>query len=303
MKETIKTVAKQIVPKKLLFSGWNQYCRFKSGKARQIFAQAAKTPAWLGWDDLERLQNAYPLPKMTYHYDDASNEQRGRERAKELLQLVPHDQPKLTRFLDLGSWDGMLCATLEENGKQAIGIDIRTDGLLDKARQSGARFLQMNIEKMGFADNSIDFAFSYNSFEHFLAPDVALAETLRVLRPGGYLYLNFGPMYLSPKGAHQFHVITVPYCQCLFPEPLLAAFAAEKKLQLTEFFWMNKWSVSDFRRLWAQYQTAVDTVFYYETYNASHMELITQYPSCFRSKTDDFDDLLVGYIELLFRKK
>jgi hypothetical protein len=126
---------------------------------------------------------------------------------------------------------------------------------------------------------------------------------LRVLRPGGYLYLDFGPLWLSPKGAHQFQNISVPYVECLFTKELLTDYATANDIRLMGFFWMNEWPLSRYRRLWEQYAGQLDRMVYYETYNADHVNLIKRYPTCFKNKTQTFDDLIVSNIEVLFRKR
>jgi SAM-dependent methyltransferase len=281
---------------------WNQYNLLKARGAQKAFAQASSEPAWLTGSDLEALEAAYQLEEDTYSYDEWSVEKRGEARVQELMKLLPNNGNHLNDFFDLGSWDGMLGYALERVGKRVVGADIRVEGLTEKAKNSPVSFVQMDVEALGLAGNSFDVALSYNSFEHFPDPEKALSESIRVVRPGGYIYLNFGPLYLSPKGAHQFTVFSVPYCQCLFPKELLLDFAAAKGIELVDFRWMNEWSVSQFRKLWQKYSAQLETVFYYEMYKAEHVALITRYPSCFKSKTDSFDELLVSYIEVLFRK-
>jgi ubiquinone/menaquinone biosynthesis C-methylase UbiE len=107
---------------------------------------------------------------------------------------------QLHRFLDLGSWDGTCSRLLHDMGKFSVGVDIRTEGYTAEARQSGASFIQLDADTLSLADNSFDFVFSFNSFEHFPHPDTALREAIRVTRPNGYLYLDFGPCGGHPKG-------------------------------------------------------------------------------------------------------
>jgi SAM-dependent methyltransferase len=303
MAKPLRQLAKRTVPKPLLIGAWERYCRRRARSAAAAFAAATTTPAWLGLDELAELQSAYPLEPMTYKYDDASLAQRGRERAAEMLALVDGDTTHLHDFLDLGMWDGMACAALQQMGKRTVGIDIRVEGIAPAATTSGARFAAMDAGRLGFPDDSFDFILSYNSFEHFPEPDVVLHEAIRVLRPGGYIYLNFGPLWLSARGAHQFQVISVPYCECLFTKDTLTQFAAAEGIELMGFFWMNEWPLTRYRDLWVAVSDRLDRVAYYETFNADHVDLITRYPSCFRDKTDQFDDLLVSNIEVLFRKR
>lgn len=302
MNKQIRTIAKRIIPKPFLVYAWANYSRYKSKKIEPTFYQAPQTPAWLGWDELDQLQSSYPLREWTYHYDTETLYKRGQERMREMLRLVPKSQKQPNKFLDLGSWDGMTCFALQKIGKSCVGIDIRVEGIENAARKSGAEFSQMDAGQIGFPDNSFDFVFSYNSFEHFPNPEQVLLEAMRVVRPGGYIYLNFGPLYYSAWGAHQFRTISVPYCECLFTNELLEAYAAANDITLTSFHWMNEWTLTQYRNLWQKYAHRLETVAYYEIYNADHVDLIACYPSCFRSKTDNFDDLIVSNIELLFRK-
>lgn len=192
---------------------------------------------------------------------------------------------------------------MQETGKTAIGIDIRADGLTAKARAKAAHYLQMDVAALGFADDSFDFIFSYNSMEHFPDPRRALLEAWRVVRPGGYVYLNFGPIYYSARGAHQYDSISVPYCECLFTQETMDEFARRNNLTLTEHRWMNEWPVSRYRALWTEMADRLERVAYYEVYNADHVELIARYPSCFKHKSALIDDFIVSNIEVMFRKR
>ncbi|HSM55480.1 MAG TPA: class I SAM-dependent methyltransferase [Candidatus Sulfomarinibacteraceae bacterium] len=303
MNERVRALAEKIVPRPLLIKGWEVYCRWRARKALRVFRQAPETPAYLDRKMLERLQKEYPPVKWDYLYDEDSLAQRGRERAEMMLEFIPEGRQTVNRFLDLGAWDGMCCAALEQMGKETVGIDIRAEGFTDVARHSGVDFLQMDAADLGFEANSFDFIFSFNSFEHFPEPDRVLGEAVRVLRPGGYIYLDFGPLYWSAKGSHQFRTIHVPYHQCLFTKETLTEFAADEGIELMGFFWMNEWRVDQYRQLWQDHAHHLETLFYYETLNAVHVDLITHYPSCFKSKAKDFDNFLVAYIELLFQKR
>lgn len=303
MSKPIRQLAKKTVPKPLLIGAWERYCRWRARAAEAAFAAAPTTPAWLGIDELAALQAAYSIEPMTYKYDDASLAQRGRERAEEMLALVGSDAARLHDCLDLGMWDGMACYALQQLGKQTAGIDIRVEGISPQAAASGAHFAGMDAARLGFADDSFDLVFSYNSFEHFPEPDVVLQEATRVVRPGGYIYLNFGPLWLSARGAHQFQTISVPYVECLFSKDTLTQFAQREGIELMGYFWMNEWPLSRYRDLWRAVSPQLERVAYYETFNADHVELIGRYASCFRHKTGQFDDLLVSNIEVLFRKR
>jgi len=129
-----------------------------------------------------------------------------------------------------------------------------------------------------------------------------LEEAIRVVRTGGYIYLNFAPLYMSPYGLHVYRLITIPYCQFLFPKELLQQFANAKGLSAMPFPDVNGWTLEDFRKLWNQYSHILKRTMYYERLNVSHLDLIMKYPSCFKSKNKYFDNFIVSSIEVLFKK-
>lgn len=102
--------------------------------ARRAFEEAASSPAWLGLEELATLQAAYPAVQSSYRYDTHSVEQRARNTVERLLRDARTEKGTFRRFLDLGAWDGMVCYELRRQGKAALGIDIRAEGLEHKAR-------------------------------------------------------------------------------------------------------------------------------------------------------------------------
>lgn len=89
--------------------------------------------------------------------------------------------------------------------RKALGIDARFNREL--ARQLGvpklppANVIQMNAERMTFADAAYDFVFSCSTFEHLPNPGAVIDEMKRVLRPGGVAYITLH-LYTSECGSH-----------------------------------------------------------------------------------------------------
>ena len=303
MVRRMRKIAERILPRSRLVQAWTGWCLWKSRKARRVFASAGNEPAFLGWEELDRLQKTCPPFPYDYHYDDASTRKRGEERAGELRYLLGQDWSSLHDFLELGTWDGMTCAALKRLGKRTVGIDISARGLAKQARENGAVFLQMRGEEAGLKDDAFDCVFSFNSFEHFSDPEGVLREALRVVRPGGYLYFRFGPLYWSPKGMHQFKTVNVPYHQCLFPMDLFQAYAEREGIPLGNRFPPNGWTVDQYRKLWRHYSNRMARLFCHEILDAGHVDMILRYPSCFKSKCRNFDNFLVAHMEALFRKR
>lgn len=268
-------------------------------ETQEVFRSAKPSPAYLGEQELRRLQDRYPfLPD--YGYDRESTERRGALRAKQILRLPAASSTR--SYLELGCWDGMVSCQLQRSGKKTTAIDLRSEGFDERARQEGVTLMRMDAEDLQFEEESFDCVFSYDTFEHVARPDIFLLNAIRVLKRGGYLFLSFGPLYLSPFGQHAYRSITVPYCHLLFPGPLLNEFAASRGLKTIDFSRVNGWPVTAYRRLWEQHSPSLRTVRYEERLNLAHLDVIRSHPSCFRSKTEYFDDLVVETIDAVFEK-
>lgn len=268
-------------------------------KTKERFLGATVFPEYLESNVLGTLQRRYPFPSE-YGYDSKSIERRGEFRAREILRLPRTNS--MRSFLELGCWDGMVSCSLHRRSKETTAIDLRSEGFDKRAQEEGVALVQMDAENLQFADESYDCIFSYDSFEHFRHPDVVLQNALRVLKKNGLLYLVFGPLYMSPFGQHAYRSITVPYCQFLFPRSALVDFVASRGLERIEFENVNEWPVTRFRKLWAEYASRLRCVGYSEILNLKHLQLVNSYPTCFRSKTSDFDNLIVESIEIALEK-
>jgi len=264
-----------------------------------LLAAAPSSPRHLGAEELAALQERFHF-RSEYHYDARSIETRGEERAAQVLRY-PEARRSRT-FLELACWDGMVSCALQRKGKRAVAVDRVVEGLDRRATCAGACFFQMDAAKLAFPSESFDFVFSYNAFEHFPSPGAALEEAIRVLRPGGCLYLCFGPLYCSAYGCHAFRSITVPYCHFLFTRDTIDEFTRRRGLAPVDLDYVNGWSTSRFRALWRQHSGELKTLRYREFTDLTHMGLIRAYPSCFRGEVDRFEELLVTGMEVLFQK-
>ncbi len=102
------------------------------------------------------------------------------------------------RVLDVACGTGVVAVTAARLGAQATGVDL-TPELLEHAREN-ARIAELEIdwhegdvEKLPFGDSGFDVVLS--QFGHMMAPrpEVAIAEMLRVLRPGGTIAFSTWP--------------------------------------------------------------------------------------------------------------
>jgi SAM-dependent methyltransferase len=299
----LKKFVKKVVPQPLLSKALDiaapALLRIHADKIQRLFQASPQTPEWLDREMLEELARRYPVTGIQ-SYEPSDVQQRGEAKARELVPFSRGGRAK--RFLEIGCHDGMVCSELQRLGQQAVGIDVNSEAFDKRAINQGVELFEMNAMELGFADDSFDFAFSYDAFEHIPNPGKALAEAIRVVKKGGHIYLSFGPLYFSPLGAHLMASINVPYCHMLFPQPVIADFITSKGLLPVDFDCVNKFSLQDFRNLWKDNASRLKKVIYEENRNYWSLDMVKQYPSCFRSKTSDFESLIVSDIRVLFKK-
>lgn len=269
--------------------------------AMRAFNEAEKSPQWLDANVLDELDRLYP-PEAGSRKEEEDRSIAGREKAARLLSAIGGNDEGFDDFLELGCGDGTVCETLARKGKRATGIDIDGDSFSNRASVTGALFMKMDVSDLEFRDASFDCIFSFDSFEHFADPTSALEQAIRVLRPGGLLYFSLGPTYNSPRGLHSRQKLAIPYRQHLFPIDLLQTFVKTRNRGLIEVEDVNKWSLGQYRRLWNLYALRLVKLDYLEIATYKHIGLIEKYPTCFRSKVDSFEELVVADIVALFKK-
>jgi ubiquinone/menaquinone biosynthesis C-methylase UbiE len=297
----VKSACMALVPDTILYRLWNSVIILKSLSTKKKFEESEQYPVWLEWDQLELLHNKYPHPPK-YNYDRASRYDRAKKQVGEMLKTIGREINQITKCLELGCGDGISSYILKNIGKIPTAIDVHVEKFEEEVGEAGVTFLQMNANNLEFEDGSFDLVFSCDAFEHFSDPELVLKEAIRVLKKGGYLYLSFGPLYNSPKGLHAYEEITVPYCHFLFPRDLLDKFITFKKKLPISYDQINCWSLKEFRNLFIKHSNKLQIIKYYEKFTPHHLDLIAQYPSCFKSKIQSFDELRVESIKALFRK-
>ncbi len=143
-----------------------------------------------------------------------------------LAEYADHFGPLQDRtVLDIGCGLGGKTVAYTEAGARAVGVDIAPEHIVQsvsfaRARGAAIPFLVGDAGALPFPDCVFDLVVANDAMEHFPDPGTALAEIVRVVRPGGVIYLFFTP-WGSPLGSHLYDYIRAPWCHLLFPEPLL----------------------------------------------------------------------------------
>jgi SAM-dependent methyltransferase len=139
------------------------------------------------------------------------------------------------RVLDLGCRDGALTRAYLE-GNEVVGVDVDRDALAEAAKL-GIETVWADVEEpLPFEDESFDVVIAAELLEHLQAPAEVVAETGRVLRPGGTLagsvpnafrlknrlaFLAGRPLDHDPMHLHMFHPEDVRRLLAGFEDPRL----------------------------------------------------------------------------------
>jgi SAM-dependent methyltransferase len=162
---------------------------------RAQFTVTAGTPA--GRADTARLEEVRRVRKENFDEHGAAAEHRqivpGRSWAA-WARALGHLLPEL-EIADLGCGEGYLAIEASRFAKRVVAID-RSDLVLEKARQTAKRRRVKNVEwtrgeleSLPLDDESVDVALLSQALHHADDPRIALAEAVRIVRPGGRVLL------------------------------------------------------------------------------------------------------------------
>jgi len=107
-----------------------------------------------------------------------------------------------TDIIDYSSlYDGAFCKLLADKYAR-VGKPLRLDRVA---------FLETDARALVFKDSTFDVVLSINAFEHIPDTTRALAEAVRVTKPGGHLLISFDPIWTADTGSHFFHRVPEPW--------------------------------------------------------------------------------------------
>lgn len=273
-----------------------------------IFFLARPTPHQLSYDDLLAMRAQHPIKTEQFALSRQRHQNKWAGRVAEIAHIYG-----CQKLLEIGCGQGLAARNLQQAGFDVSANDV-TDVLDQSARQAGVRFLEGDIcNGLNYPDADYDLIFSVNAFEHFHNPAAALDEMLRILKPGGLLYLTFDPLYYSPWGLHAVRRLGFPYPQILFSEAAIQRFVNEKAAEIAESYDpnsdktkigppLNYWTVEQFRQIFKKQRRELKMIFYTERATLHGLGMIARHPGIFKAEAPSFTSLIVSGINLLAKK-
>lgn len=120
--------------------------------------------------------------------------------ADDTIALITRHEPLDDRLvLDVGAGQDQFGRRFAQRGARYIAVDLDREALRP-GEQVGA--IVGRGENLPLADGVADIVMSNNVMEHVTRPGVIAQEMLRVLRPGGLLFISYTAWY-GPWGGHE----------------------------------------------------------------------------------------------------
>jgi len=112
-----------------------------------------------------------------------------------LEYVDPNTHP---RALSAGAGEGNELKIMADAGFNPLGTTMNKFNIVAAREKYGVEMLLTDMHFIDVPDTSFDFVYSSHSFEHSMFPLLALVEWSRILRHGGYLFIEY-PNVAAPQ--------------------------------------------------------------------------------------------------------
>jgi SAM-dependent methyltransferase len=280
-------------------------------KAKYLIAKAhylAAIPSqfYLAEDQFDLLEAKFkPMGASTFcDYSHDGQTKLAQTRYEELMSIAGN--MRVSSVCEIGPGSGMLLNEFTVRGvDRAFAVDIE-DRLYEKHKS--VRVILSGVHEMDIPDESVDLVYSYDALEHIPRPNAAVFHCLRILRPGGLLFLKIGGTYFSPWGYHFYAILRIPYIHVLFPEKLLLRYAERIQLdtqseEVRRIPWTNGVAGTSYFAIGRELPDSARLLDFSYDFDVSQWRIIRDHAHIFKAKRVNFDDFFIGGISLLIRKE
>lgn len=198
-------------------------------------------------DLMERLHEEYRGHPLVPAAPGGSADERA-ERAR-LRLLDVHREIDLAdrRVLEVGCGAGYEVWYLSHHfGSDAWGLDIVEREAWSALTDERTHYVLGDLAGAHpFEADSFDRVVSFAVWEHIAHPSTALAETFRILRPGGLAWIKAN-LHRGPMASHRYAEIAFPYPHLLFEDDVIAEFLRRRGIVASGASWVNRLSWADY---------------------------------------------------------
>jgi SAM-dependent methyltransferase len=264
-----------------------------------------RKPRTLTYHNAKMLHQRYPKRDI-YKYDMASKKERANERFERLCSIV--EMCNVKHVVELGGGDGQVALRFFKKGFTVSILDI-DDWRDEEVKKANICFHRIKEnDKYPIPDSSIDLFLSYATFEHISDPALHLREIIRVTRPGGFVYLLFGPLYNSPWGLHAYRTFYAPYPQFLLSNAVLQQFVIENGIydlgvKRDSFQYVNGWSLARYCHLLEDLTDRVEIILFEKMHSYDPIGIVYRNLKSFWGHNLSFDELTTENLEILLLVK
>ena len=195
--------------------------RRPGSRVRAIYAT---TPAADRFDVdlLVKLNDEYsnhPIATAAPSYDSASLADNAHRRLTWVHRMV---DLRGMRTLEIGCGNGFEVWSLAHNYQsEAWGVDVVEYGPWPTLADDRTHFTLADLAQQNpFEEDFFDRVISFTVWEHVLHPYSMLAETYKLLKPGGLAWIRAN-LFAGPKASHRYRDIFFPWPHLLFPDEVV----------------------------------------------------------------------------------
>lgn len=209
------------------------------------------------------------------------------------------NESNIKAVLEVAGKDGLIHSKFEEAGLKYTMVDL-SDKYFDPKLVEKGICQQGSALNLPFKDDSFDFSYSIDALEHISDPKIAIEELVRVTRPGGVIFLSFGPLYNSSGGPHANWLINIPYFHILFSEETINNFLKSTGRGALSVY-CNRQPLALYNEAFEDKRLECEYSKIFQNYR--HLDIVKKHLPIFKAASSDLREFTTAIIVKKFRVK